>query len=362
MFKSKPTKPDTTLPPVLKPQSQNPPSKGAISTKARSEASSTKPSKLPPLKTKDDAKGRPAYLLHRDLVIGRGSYGQVCIASREAPANSKSGKRRKFASKCVTLKPEPKYIAKLQEEVCVLKELRGHPFIIQLYDVLCIASELFIITELGRGGDLFHLLTTHPKHGVTEAYAAKSISQMLSAVTYMHEKNIAHRDLKLENWVLMSPNAWSDLKLIDFGLSTHFERTSQGTKLMSRVVGSSYYVSPQVLKRSYTEACDLWSLGVIAYMLLSGAPPFFGASDTLIKQAIVNGTYTFPTSLFKDVSEEAKGFVCSLLSYAPEYRLTARQALNHPWLLAAAPKTVSYSTSQSATLSNNDTGSTSMSS
>jgi len=69
--------------------------------------------------------GRPAYLLHRDLVIGRGSYGQVCIASREAPKDSKSGKRRKFASKCVQLKPEPKYIAKLQEEVCVLKEVRG---------------------------------------------------------------------------------------------------------------------------------------------------------------------------------------------------------------------------------------------
>ena len=90
----------------------------------------------------------------------------------------------------------------------------------------------------GRGGDLFHLLTTHPKHGVTEPYAAKSLSQMLSAVCYMHEKCVAHRDLKLENWVLVSPNAWSDLKLIDFGLSTHFERDSKGTKKMSRVVGS----------------------------------------------------------------------------------------------------------------------------
>ena len=118
--------------------------------------------------------------------------------------------------------------------MCVLKELRGHPFIIQLHDVLCIDNELFIITELGRGGDLFHLLTTHPKHGVTEAYAAKSLSQMLSAITYMHDHRIAHRDLKLENWVLMSPNAWSDLKLIDFGLSTHFERDVH----MTRVVGS----------------------------------------------------------------------------------------------------------------------------
>ncbi len=116
---------------------------------------------------------RPAYLLHRDLVIGKGSYGQVCIASRgEAEGhNSGNGKRKKFACKCVVLRNDAKYIAKLQEEVNVLRELRGHENVIRLFDVFCVDNELFIITELGRGGDLFHLLTTHPKHGVTEAYA-----------------------------------------------------------------------------------------------------------------------------------------------------------------------------------------------
>jgi Protein kinase domain len=117
---------------------------------------------------------RPAYLLHRDLVIGKGSYGQVCIASRGEPeghSSNRSGKRKKFACKCVMLRNDPKYIAKLQEEVNVLRELRGHDNVIRLYDVFCVDNELFIITELGRGGDLFHLLTTHPKHGVTEGYA-----------------------------------------------------------------------------------------------------------------------------------------------------------------------------------------------
>jgi serine/threonine protein kinase len=120
---------------------------------------------------------RPAYLLHRDLVIGKGSYGQVCIASRgeaEGHSGGRSGKRKKFACKCVMLRNDPKYIAKLQEEVNVLRELRGHDNVIRLYDVFCVDNELFIITELGRGGDLFHLLTTHPKHGVTEAYAGES--------------------------------------------------------------------------------------------------------------------------------------------------------------------------------------------
>jgi calcium-dependent protein kinase len=276
---------------------------------------------------------RPAYLLHRDLVIGKGSYGQVCIASRgemEGHASG-NGKRKKFACKCVVLRNDAKYIAKLQEEVNVLRELRGHENVIRLYDVFCVDNELFIITELGRGGDLFHLLTTHPKHGVTEAYAAKTVAQMLSAVAFLHSRQICHRDLKLENWVLESgKDVWSPLKLIDFGLSTHF---TPGHRL-SRVVGSSYYVAPEVLKKSYSEACDLWSLGVIVYMLLSGAPPFYGKNDEAIKASIVQGEYTFPHELFRDVSEDAMAFVSTLLSYNVGYRSTADQALDHKWLSA----------------------------
>jgi calcium-dependent protein kinase len=227
------------------------------------------------------------------------------------------------------LRNDPKYISKLQEEVTVLRELRGHDNVIRLFDVFCVDNELFIITELGRGGDLFHLLTTHPKHGVTEAYAAKTVAEMLSAVSFLHSKSICHRDLKLENWVLESgKDVWSPLKLIDFGLSTHF---TPGQRL-SRVVGSSYYVAPEVLKKSYTEACDLWSLGVIVYMLLSGAPPFYGKNDEAIKASIVQGEYTFPHELFRDVSDEAMAFVSTLLSYNTEYRYTADQALTHPWL------------------------------
>jgi serine/threonine protein kinase len=126
-------------------------------------------------------------------------------------------------------------------------------------------------------------------------------------------------------------DVWSPLELIDFGLSTHF---SPGQRL-SRVVGSSYYVAPEVLKKSYTEACDLWSLGVIVYMLLSGAPPFYGKNDEAIKASIVQGEYTFPHELFRDVSDEAMAFVSTLLSsYNIEYRYTAEQALTHPWLAA----------------------------
>lgn len=154
---------------------------------------------------------------------------------------------------------------------------------------------------------------------------------MLSAVAFLHSRSICHRDLKLENWVLESgKDVWSPLKLIDFGLSTHFSRGQR----LSRVVGSSYYVAPEVLKKSYTEACDLWSLGVIVYMLLSGAPPFYGKNDEAIKASIVQGEYTFPQELFRDVSNEAMAFVTTLLSYNIDYRHTAEGALKHEWLAA----------------------------
>lgn len=176
------------------------------------------------------------------------------------------------------------------------------------------------------------LFVSSETHCTSSIYKiAKTVSDMLSAVAFLHSLHICHRDMKIENWVLKSGNdLWSPLKLIDFGLSTHF---TPGHKL-SRVVGSSYYIAPEVLKKSYTEACDLWSLGVIVYMLLSGAPPFVGPSEEGIKASILDGTYSFPQELFGDVSEDAMAFVSCLISYDEKKRYTANQALDHPWLEA----------------------------
>jgi calcium-dependent protein kinase len=191
----------------------------------------------------------------------------------------------------------------------------------------------------------FHTLKHILTFFTSSFFAAKTVSEMLSAVAFLHSKNICHRDLKLENWVLESgKDVWSPLKLIDFGLSTHF---TPGQRL-SRVVGSSYYVAPEVLKKSYTEACDLWSLGVIVYMLLSGAPPFYGKNDEAIKASIVQGEYTFPHELFRDVSDEAMAFVSCLLSYNIEYRYTADQALTHPWLAGNCDQDSLHRSKQSA--------------
>lgn len=189
------TQPQFPMPTAHPPQSHVTPSSAYKSAPlgTTTPPDSVQPSFPPPAVTSESppssesAQRRPAYLLHRDLVIGKGSYGQVCIASRGEPeghSSGRQGKRKKFACKCVMLRNDPKYIAKLQEEVNVLRELRGHDNVIRLYDVFCVDNELFIITELGRGGDLFHLLTTHPKHGVTEAYAGTLLFCLLIIPTF----------------------------------------------------------------------------------------------------------------------------------------------------------------------------------
>ena len=130
----------------------------------------------------DEIQRTPAYTIHRDLVIGKGSYGQVYIASRgeaEGYYSSKPGYRKKYACKSVSLKAHPKYIYKLQEEVNVLRILRGHENVIRLYDVFVLDTEVLIVTELGKGGDLFHLLATHPKMGLSEEYAGKIFTTLL---------------------------------------------------------------------------------------------------------------------------------------------------------------------------------------
>jgi serine/threonine protein kinase len=114
----------------------------------------------------------------------------------------------------------------------------------------------------------------------------------------------------------------------DFGLSTHFKPGEP----MNRVVGSSYYVAPEVLLRRYSNSCDMWSLGVIAYMLLSGTPPFFGPTDILIKQRIIKGRYSFPAQTFRDVSDEAKNFIKSLICFDSSKRFTAAAAAESTWL------------------------------
>ncbi|EER07958.1 calcium-dependent protein kinase, putative, partial [Perkinsus marinus ATCC 50983] len=172
--------------------------------------------------------------------------------------------------------------------------------------------------ELCTGGELFDRIIEVGHF--TEVQAAIIMQQILRAIYYMHENHIMHRDLKPENFLFSTkePLEKSCLKIIDFGLSTKFGKDD----IMTTKAGTPYYVAPQVLAGKYDESCDLWSCGVIMYILLCGYPPFYGETDADVLTKVRLGNYTFNASDWKGISEDAKDLIRKLLKINPRDRYT----------------------------------------
>lgn len=261
------------------------------------------------------------YDLPADCVLGRGSYGTVCLAIHRAT-------QEEYACKVLSInRVGPQYVDKLHAEISSMRQL-DHPNVLRLREVFFGRRKIYLIMDLCTGGELFELVNTSIEHR-SEQYATRFMGEMFSAVQYLHDNGVVHRDLKLENW-LFEHRAGSHLKLIDFGLARHF----LGYERIHGAVGSMYYVAPEVLRGSYDARCDLWSLGVIAYMLVSGAPPFWGKDDRDIRRNILAGRWEFPPQFFAGVSPMAKDFIARLLSHDPDMRMSASEALSHSWLSA----------------------------
>jgi len=257
--------------------------------------------------------------------IGHGHYGIVrkCM-NRET--------KEWFAIKSIRKSKVGNFEA-LRREVQILKEL-DHPNIIKLVDTLEDDAFLHLITELCLGGELFDriiLKTQSPEGNFSEKDASKLIASILDVIRFCHSKNIVHRDLKPENFIFSTEAEDSPMKLIDFGLSRFDSASNQG--VMNTRVGTAYYIAPEVLKGDYTRACDMWSVGVIAYILLSGCPPFNGDDDTEIFKRVKSGIFSFNAPEWDGVSHAAKDFISCLLQINPSERLTASEALVHPWML-----------------------------
>ena len=173
---------------------------------------------------------------------------------------------------------------KLLQEIEILKEL-DHPSIARVIDIFEDKKKFYFVQEYLSGGGLFDSLIQNV--GFTENASATIIRQVLSAVAFLHSKKIAHRDIKPEN-ILFESNDALNVKLLDFGNS----RQMGENEAMHGVYGTAYYVAPEVLSQNYDEKCDIWSIGVILYMLLSGNPPFNGNSDLQILEAVKAGEYT----------------------------------------------------------------------
>jgi len=184
----------------------------------------------------------------------------------------------------------------------------------------------YVYSRLCNGGELFERIAQ--QQYFSERDAANVIKQVLSAINYCHSRNIVHRDLKPENLLLDKDGENPRVTIIDFGTSGVIDPE----KKMQQKFGTPYYIAPEVLKKNYDQKCDLWSCGVILYILLCGYPPFNGSSDKQIIQAVHAGKYDVSEPEWKDVSDEAKDLVAKLLTYQPEKRITALEALNHPWI------------------------------
>jgi calcium-dependent protein kinase len=259
--------------------------------------------------------------------IGQGSYGSVTKGT-----NKSTGVVR--AIKTIS-KSQVKNIERFRLEISIMKQM-DHPNIIKLFETFEDHRNIYLVMELCTGGELFDRIIELGH--LTEHQAAIIMQQILRAVFYMHQNKVMHRDLKPENFLFSTKESVekSPLKIIDFGLSAHFE----AGQTMSTKAGTPYYVAPQVLAGKYDESCDIWSCGVIMFILLCGYPPFYGDTDAEVLRKVREGVFTFNPSDWRSISDDAKDLIRKMLQFNPKDRYTAEQALNHIWVKKTAPKAV----------------------
>lgn len=253
-------------------------------------------------------------------IIGYGAYGSVQKALHRA-----SGVCR--AIKCIPKQsmPDP---TKVSQEIEIMKVL-DHPNIVKLHETFEDAGHIYLVMELCSGGELFDWMKS-AKYGVSEKAASKVVKQIASAVAYMHMASIVHGDIKPENIMFLNQKDISEscVKVVDFGESKRFVK---GTLIISSRL-TPHYVAPEVIIGKHTELCDVWSLGVVIYILLCGMLPFFGDCDADIFQSVKTGVYDFKDQAWDTVSKDAKHLISKMLVVDPGKRFTSEQVLHHPWL------------------------------
>lgn len=211
-------------------------------------------------------------------------------------------------------------------QVLLQTSLVDHPTVVRLHDFYEEPNGYYLIMDLMSGDDLFNRI--REKTTYSERDAGDLVRNLLEALRCCHERGVVHRDVKPKNMMLIDNSDDTSIKLADFGLSA---RTA-GPKSLLRLCGSPLYVAPELLLRQpYDESIDMWSVGIVAFLLLGGAVPFNGASVKEVFQKVVGGNYDFNSECWEAVSKEAKDFVRSLLVREPAERPTAEEALNWPW-------------------------------
>ena len=278
--------------------------------------------------------------------LGKGTYGTVNLGRIK-------GSKTERAIKIIE-KSKVSNVERFKLEVEIMMRL-DHPSILRLYDYFEDNLKVYLVLELCTGGELFDRIILNKFY--SEENARTIFRQMITGIIYCHLSNVCHRDLKPENFIMISKNDPFALKMIDFGLSRTFgealndktkdvnnksRRKRQTKAVLKTKAGTPFYIAPEVLTGKYNEKCDVWSLGVILYILLCGYPPFYGENNKEILEAVKKGKLDFSSSEWKNKSPEAIDLLKRMIT-SNEKRLFPEEVLKHPWLNVHKKNTISKS-------------------
>ncbi|XP_065118517.1 calcium/calmodulin-dependent protein kinase (CaM kinase) II gamma 1 isoform X12 [Paramisgurnus dabryanus] len=259
------------------------------------------------------------YQLYEELGKGAFSVVRRCV---------KKSTGQEYAAKIInTKKLSARDHQKLEREARICRLLK-HPNIVRLHDSISEEGFHYLVFDLVTGGELFEDIVAREYY--SEADASQCINQILESVNHIHQHDIVHRDLKPENLLLASKMKGAAVKLADFGLAIEVQGDQQA---WFGFAGTPGYLSPEVLRKDpYGKPVDIWACGVILYILLVGYPPFWDEDQHKLYQQIKAGAYDFPSPEWDTVTPEAKNLINQMLTINPAKRITAEQALKHPWV------------------------------
>jgi calcium/calmodulin-dependent protein kinase I len=269
--------------------------------------------------------------------IGTGKFSVVHLCWR------RDQQEKRYALKVINTPPDDHQSwTRIYEEISVMRILGNHPGIIQMVDMdESIPNTMRLVLELCEGGELFDRI--QQKKFYPEQEAKVLIKNLLEAVGFIHSKGIMHRDLKPENILLASKVSNTDIKISDFGLAKYSKDYPRRLPRSHSICGSDFYLAPEVIKQEeYGREIDVWSVGVVCYVILSGSLPFFHNVLHKLYRQIVERDLSFPEQAWKSVAKGAQDFILRMLQVRPGDRLTAEQALDHPWLRGAGGKEGSF--------------------
>ena len=251
-----------------------------------------------------------------EVILGEGHYGVV------KRARLREGSNKLFAVKIIDKRELEEKIDMVMRELNIMRDT-DHPHIVQFCEIYSCNSKFYIIMEYLEGGSLKDYIKE--KRLIGEREAKRLCFQMCLAINHLHEKGVAHRDLKLENFIFSDEDR-TNLKLIDFGLAKNFHNES-----MVSYIGTPYYVSPEIIKKKkYNEKCDEWSLGVCLYKMLTGVYPFQGKTLDGLFDSISNPVLDM--NFLKSHSKQCRSFITDLIVKNTKKRKSVKQLLFHPWL------------------------------